>query len=449
MYTFMKVFQKIGIIVVIILLTMFIAKISEASTVEVTTETLNIRKEPVTSSAILGLLSMGDKVEYIGEKDNWYQIKKGDITGYISKDYAKLLEDVPTKEEPTTPVGTDTKQVVVGETKLKSDAKTYLLPLINAPVVGNLKKGEDITVVSIVNEWVYVQTNNVDAWILKQTVEGNGQPVIPNENIPNNHTNTQENTQINNTNTQENTQTNNTNTQGNTETNNTNTQTNTTNQITETTYENRKTMYVNDKSIYVRSGPGTNYAVVDSLTLNLGVIVIGESGDWYKVKLSDKEGYIAKRLLSDKKQEVTSRGEEQRETVPTPQETPASTKGQEIVNFAKQYLGCKYVYGGSGPNTFDCSGFTMYVYQRFGISLSHSAIAQSKKGNYVAKTDLMPGDLVFFTDYETGVGIGHCGIYIGEGNFIHASSGTGYCVKISTLLSGSYHTRYETARRII
>ena len=58
-------------------------------------------------------------------------------------------------------------------------------------------------------------------------------------------------------------------------------------------------------------------------------------------------------------------------------------------------------------------------------------------------------DLVFFKDYETMDGIGHCGIYIGDGNFIHASSGTGYCVKISTLLSGSYATRYETARRVI
>lgn len=91
----------------------------------------------------------------------------------------------------------------------------------------------------------------------------------------------------------------------------------------------------------------------------------------------------------------------------------------------------------------------MYVYKNFGISLSHSATAQSKKGSYVAKEDLKPGDLVFFKDYETMNGIGHCGIYIGDGNFIHASSGTGYCVKISTLLSGSYLKRYETARRLV
>lgn len=91
----------------------------------------------------------------------------------------------------------------------------------------------------------------------------------------------------------------------------------------------------------------------------------------------------------------------------------------------------------------------MYVYKHFGYSLSHSATAQSKNGTYVAKTDLQPGDLVFFLEYDTMDGIGHCGIYIGDGNFIHASSGTGYCVKISTLTSGSYSKRYATARRLI
>ena len=220
-------------------------------------------------------------------------------------------------------------------------------------------------------------------------------------------------------------------------------------------------MYVNYSSIYVRKGPGTENEVVETLILNSQVTVIGESGDWYKVKVAGVEGYIAKRLLSNSETEVTSRSAEERkdieedETTETRAEeveqttTQVSSIGQQIVDYAKKYLGCKYVYGGSGPSTFDCSGFTMYVYKNFGVSLSHSARAQSKNGSYVAKSDLQPGDLVFFKDYETMDGIGHCGIYIGEGNFIHASSGTGYCVKISTLLSGSYNTRYETARRLL
>ena len=160
-------------------------------------------------------------------------------------------------------------------------------------------------------------------------------------------------------------------------------------------------------------------------------------------------------LLSDKKTEETNRSSANRESattvssVTTETTTEETSKGQEIVEYAKQYLGCPYVYGGSGDKSFDCSGFTMYVYKKFGYTLSHSAIAQSKVGTYVAKEDLQAGDLVFFLDYETMDGIGHCGIYIGNGEFIHASSGSGYCVKISNLLTGSYNTRYATARRLI
>ena len=127
----------------------------------------------------------------------------------------------------------------------------------------------------------------------------------------------------------------------------------------------------------------------------------------------------------------------------------AQVNREKFVAESKKYVGCPYVYGAAGSSSFDCSGFTMYVYKHFGYELSHSATAQSKKGTYVAKEDLMPGDLVFFLDYETMDGIGHCGIYVGDGNFIHASSGSGYCVKVSTLTSGSYAKRYSTARRLI
>lgn len=220
-----------------------------------------------------------------------------------------------------------------------------------------------------------------------------------------------------------------------------------------------KIMYVNYSSVYVRKGPGTNYDVVESVILNDMVKVTAENGDWYKVEVDKTIGYIAKRLLSNKETEVTTRSENTRTTTEKPANeseiteptatTYSSSKGQEIVDFAKKYLGCKYVYGAAGPNSFDCSGFTMFVYKNFGVTLSHSATAQSKVGTPVSKDNLQPGDLVFFTDFETGVGIGHVGIYVGDGEFIHASSGTGYCVKYSNLTSGSYLKRYETARRIV
>ena len=117
------------------------------------------------------------------------------------------------------------------------------------------------------------------------------------------------------------------------------------------------------------------------------------------------------------------------------------------MSYAKQYLGCPYVYGAAGSKSFDCSGFTMYVYKHFGISLPHGATSQSRYGTKVSKSNLKAGDIVFLTDYETGVGIGHCGIYIGNGNFIHAST-TGYKVRISSL-NVEYAGRFYSAIRLL
>ncbi len=105
-----------------------------------------------------------------------------------------------------------------------------------------------------------------------------------------------------------------------------------------------------------------------------------------------------------------------------------------------QYLGTPYVWGGASPRGFDCSGFTMYVYAQVGVSLPHNAATQYGMGVPVSRSDLQPGDLVFF------YGLGHVGLYIGGGSFIHAPH-TGDVVKISSL-SGSYASSFVGARRI-
>jgi cell wall-associated NlpC family hydrolase len=119
---------------------------------------------------------------------------------------------------------------------------------------------------------------------------------------------------------------------------------------------------------------------------------------------------------------------------------PPPSKYGGVVGIAMQYLGIPYVYGGSTPSGFDCSGFVMYVFAQVGISLPHNAAAQYGYGMPVSRDQLQPGDLVFFN------GLGHVGIYIGGGQFIH-SPHTGDVVKISSI-SGWYSSTWVGAKRL-
>jgi cell wall-associated NlpC family hydrolase len=119
---------------------------------------------------------------------------------------------------------------------------------------------------------------------------------------------------------------------------------------------------------------------------------------------------------------------------------PPPSKYGGVVGIAMQYLGIPYVYGGASPSGFDCSGFIMYVFAQVGISLPHNAAAQYGYGMPVSRDQLQPGDLVFFN------GLGHAGIYVGGGSFIH-SPHTGDVVKISSI-SGWYSSTWVGARRL-
>jgi cell wall-associated NlpC family hydrolase len=129
-------------------------------------------------------------------------------------------------------------------------------------------------------------------------------------------------------------------------------------------------------------------------------------------------------------------------TASTPDATvaPPSQYGG-VVGIAMRYLGVPYVWGGSSPSGFDCSGLVMYAYSQVGVSLPHYTGAQWNVGVPVSRSDLQPGDLVFFD------GLGHVGIYIGGGQFIHAPH-TGDVVKISSM-TGWYAATYVGARRIL
>lgn len=124
----------------------------------------------------------------------------------------------------------------------------------------------------------------------------------------------------------------------------------------------------------------------------------------------------------------------------------SSSTGSKVVSYAKNFLGVQYVWGGTTPDGFDCSGFIGYVYAHYGIYIDRVASDQAQQGIKVSKADLRPGDLVFF-DTDGGHDlINHVGMYIGDDSFIHASSGRGE-VTITSLSNSFYVDAYMTARR--
>ena len=123
----------------------------------------------------------------------------------------------------------------------------------------------------------------------------------------------------------------------------------------------------------------------------------------------------------------------------------SGTQGKQIVATAQTFMGIPYVFGGTTPSGFDCSGLIQYVFKMHGLTIPRLADEQYNLGKSAKINQLKPGDLVFFTTYETGVS--HCGIYIGDGKFLHASSSKG--VKIDSLDNEYWKPRFVGARKLV
>ena len=200
---------------------------------------------------------------------------------------------------------------------------------------------------------------------------------------------------------------------------------------------------VTGNDVNVRSAASTSASRLGSLNKGDVVAVTGIDNGWYKISFNGKTGYVRSDYMTITKEALSSRGTEATAA------SAASSKGSEIVAYAKQYLGVKYVYAGASSKGFDCSGYTMYVMKHFGYNLPHTATGQMCYGTSVAKSALQPGDLVFFCDPSRsgGKAASHVGIYIGSNQFIHASSGGGK-VQIDSLSKAYYAKYYVGARRL-
>ncbi len=342
-------------------------------------------------------------------------------------------------------INEEKEYTIEGEIKLKT------LPLIYSIENGKIESGK-LKVVEIINDWCNIENNEQKGWVRTNQLK----KVIKLEKTNNSKESKEEQKPE---------------------------------ETTQTPGEKEpkvkplsKTGYVSASGLKVRKGPTTSSEEIDSIALNDKVTITGEVDGWYQINHNGEVGYVSGKYISDTKiKETTSRGgidrtnkktadvenEEIVEEVKVEQEEKAeeqvlqeniqgeiqeneanSSMGEEIVEFAKQYMGYKYISGGSSPaKGFDCSGFTSYVYSNFGINLSRTSKGQNSNGVAVKKSNLAPGDIVIFRNQGNSA-IGHVGIYIGNGKFIHAANRK-EGVTITSLSSSYYAKRYVGARRVI
>ncbi|MBU9743935.1 SH3 domain-containing protein [Lachnospiraceae bacterium ASD3451] len=194
---------------------------------------------------------------------------------------------------------------------------------------------------------------------------------------------------------------------------------------------------VNTTTLYVRAEPNTESTIVTLVPIEEELEVLEELDGWVKVNIDGDEGYVSAEYV-----DVSAKLPKASTIQELQVGEGVSEKSVSVVSYAKQFVGNRYVYGGTSlTNGTDCSGFTMGVYAKFGIGLPHSSRAQANCGTRVGLNEVQPGDLVF---YSNGGGINHVALYIGGGQVVHASS-----PKSGIKISGMYYRTPVCATRVM
>lgn len=447
---------------------------------KVNTSTLNLRSGPGTGHSKVTTLSKGAAVKVLSMEQGWYQVSADGKTGYVSMEYITLDAQQEQPSQTTAPTQTTRQSGQVNASSLNVRSG----PGTGYSRVTTLSRGASVTVTGEENGWYKISANGKTGYASKQYITITASSAAPDPQPTTPPTADEPAPAAPDTNT-----------------------------------SSEQFGQVNASSLNVRSGPGSSYTKINTLSSGTLVAITGEENGWYRILVGDETGYVSKQYIT-----ITADAPDTPDTTDTTEQPPASadqTGGDQtedsrtygivstgslnirsgpgsdhakvgtlssgrqvellekldgwyriaegyvsadyitvvdgstsalraqIVAYARQFLGYPYVLGGRGPNKFDCSGLVYYVYQHFGYTINRSATQQLKNGVTITKDALQPGDLVFFNSAGTGVNKAtHVGMYIGDGQFIHASSSK-VGVVISDLYSTYYKKVYTTARRIL
>lgn len=187
---------------------------------------------------------------------------------------------------------------------------------------------------------------------------------------------------------------------------------------------------IKGSGVRLRAGAGYDSKILGSYSTGTKMTVLGVDGAWYKVQYGSTVGYVHSDYFTLGKRSSGS----------------SVSIGQTIVDTAMQYMGVPYVWAGTSPKGFDCSGLVFYCFKENGYDINRTAASIYSNGDYVERSNLKVGDVICFTNSSYSY-IGHVGIYIGNDQFIHASSSSG-CVTIDSLSTRYYNNHYYGARRI-